>query len=106
MDSGAGGFKRRGLDHDICACPLFGVRNLAVQDQLEFVRCHARSGQNTSALFVGGCGNDDDHVHHGLGAGFEEERNVDHDDWCIRAGHEIRPILGDQRVNCRLDKPE
>ena len=68
-----------GVDDEIGALALFGVRHLPRQDRLELFRRHARPRQHALALDVGGAVTTTTLSTRSRAAGLEQQRDVEHD---------------------------
>ena len=68
------------VDDEIRPAAFFHIGRLPAQYHGELLFRHAGTGQDTLALDLGVTCHDDDLVDAGLGAAFEEQGNVEHDD--------------------------
>ena len=96
----------RCINNKIRARPLLFIRQLLGQDRIELRRRHPRPRQHALALNVLGRRHDHDHVDARTSAGFEQQRNVEHDHLGAvpgRALQELALVSGDQRMNDRLE---
>ena len=78
-------------------CTLFHVAHLAGFQAFELVLGHARPGQHTFALDMLGRGGHHHSIH--LGAGFQQQRNIQQHDGPIRRRQELFAPLGHQGMH-------
>lgn len=88
-----------GLDDEIGALAFLGIRHLQGLDLGEARRCHARPGKDPGMLQEAWRGHHDDGVAAPLASGFEEQRDIEHDQLSP-----ARALATDEALSLGLDQ--